>query len=67
MKKQLKDKQGTCQQARIAIDAKASVEIDGQKQDFNFKYDVTITIEQIEFAIQQIGNVIANIGNKLAA
>jgi hypothetical protein len=60
------NKPGQGHQARIAAVLKASVEIDGKKQDFNLEYDLTITVEMIDYAVRLFAGRIAQVADKIA-
>jgi hypothetical protein len=65
-KLQEKSEKGEGHKARIAVDAKATVEIDGTKQSYNLNYDVTVTIEHIDYVVRQIAGGIAQAAGRVA-
>lgn len=60
-----KDK-GEGHKARLALDLKGTVEIDGTKQEYNCNWDVTITIEMVDYAVRLIAGGIAQAANRIA-
>lgn len=57
---------GEGHKAHISLVAKATIEIDGKKQQFNIDYDVTITVEMIDYAIRKIASGIAQVADDVA-
>lgn len=71
MKRKLKQNQknnavGQGHKARFAMTAKITVNADGKKQQFNIDYDVTLTVEMIDYAVRLIAGRISEITGKIA-
>lgn len=60
------NKPGQGHKARVAAQIKGSFDIDGDKHTFDINYDITITVEQLDYAVRQIANGIAEVANRVA-
>jgi hypothetical protein len=38
-----------------------------ERQEFKMAYDISVTMESVEYAVQQVAGAIARIANKVAA
>ena len=52
--------------AKFAVVINATVEIDGKKQQFHVDYDVSVTVEQVDYIVRQIAGGIAQAAGKVA-
>jgi formyltetrahydrofolate synthetase len=57
---------GEGHKGRIAVIAKCKTVMDGKISEFNFDYDVTITIEHIDYIVRQIAGRVAKAANNIA-
>lgn len=58
---------GTGNSTHIALDIKAVITMDGKKTEFDLKYDVKLTIENIEYAVRQVAGTIARVAEAIAS
>lgn len=66
MKTQNKENRGDGHKAKIVVDLKSTVEIDGKKTSFNINYDLNITFEQVDYAVRAIAGGIAQAASAIA-
>lgn len=60
------ENKGDGHKAHIAVVLDANVEIDGKEQHIHFDYDITVTIEHIDYMVRQIAGSIAQVASKVA-
>jgi len=59
-------KMGEGHKAKIAVVAKARIEVDGKVTEFKVDYDVNVTIEHIDYMVRQIADGIAQAASEVA-
>jgi hypothetical protein len=65
-KPKLNTDKGEGHKARIIASLKSTIEMDGEKHEFNFDYDLSITIEHVDYVVRQIAGGIAQAASKIA-
>jgi len=65
-KPKLNTDKGEGHKARIVVALRSTVDIDGEKTQFNVDYDLSVTIEHIDYVVRQIAGGIAQAASRIA-